>query len=213
MTRILWLFVAACALFVASCEDEITPPNNNNTEQGGEQGDENGNENGGENGDENQGENGGENGNENQGENGNENGDDKEWSEPLPEADYAIAGRITASEFVNFADGRRNDYISFYDELNGYVLYIDLYTDESNAFLPSGDYPLADGFDNCAYREYTYFTPTPSSDLVRFTEGWVSVIADENDPSGYTLHKIRAYFTMTTGETVSLDYTGTLIAH
>lgn len=209
MTRILWLFVAACALFVASCEDEITSPNNNNTEQGGDQGGENGDENG----DENGGENGGENGNENQGENGNENGDDKEWSEPLPEADYAIAGRITASEFVNFVDGRRNDYISFYDELNGYVLYIDLYTDESNAFLPSGDYPLADGFDNCAYREYTYFTPTPNSDLVRFTEGWVSVIADENDPSGYTLHKIRAYFTMTTGETVSLDYTGTLIVH
>ncbi len=197
VAKYLWMLTVAFALMMIGCEEPDSPtPPSDNTEQKGDQenqGDEN-------QGDENQ-------GGENQG------GKDMEWKEPLPEATYALAGRITASDFLSFSDGRRNDYISFYDEITFHTLYIDLYTAESNTIVPEGRYPLADNFDNAAYREYTYLSLIPNGELYRFTDGWVEVMADENDPSGYTLHKIRAYFTMESGETVSLDYTGTIITN
>ena len=130
----------------------------------------------------------------------------------MPEATYELRGTIKATDFVAVADGMRNDYISFYDEQNFYTLFIDFYTDESNAYLPSGNYALSPTKLDSAYNEYTYFTLTPSSDLERFTDGWVEVIADENDPSGYLVHKIRAYFTLVSGESVSMEYSGTILS-
>lgn len=131
---------------------------------------------------------------------------------PMPEATYELRGTIKATDFVAVADGMRNDYISFYDEQNFYTLFIDFYTDESNAYLPSGNYALSPTKLDSAYNEYSYFTLTPSSDLERFTDGWVEVIADENDPSGYLVHKIRAYFTLISGESVSMEYSGTILS-
>lgn len=188
VNHFLWAIAASLALLTAGCETNDAPTNS--TEQ---------NNNGEENGEENKGDN-------------DEGYDGKEWQEPLPEATYALSGRLIVSDFVAYADGKRNDYISFYDEQSSLTLYIDLYSSESNTMLVSGRYPLSDSCDNSTYREYSYLTLTPQSEeLLRFTDGWVAVLADKDDPSGYPLHKIRAFFIMESGDSVSLDYTGTLV--
>lgn len=37
------------------------------------------------------------------------------------------------------------------------------------------------------------------------------LLADNNHSSGYPYHKIRAYFNMENGDSVSLEYEGTII--
>ena len=193
--KLFTLLLVASTLLVTSCKKD-QPANVENTEQ---------NENDENKDDENNGENEGNKDDEDNGEN--------DWQtnpQPLPEATYALANGIIASDYVNYADGKRNDYVSFYESETGYALFIDLYTAESNTLLNTGRYLLADNFDNSAYREYTYITFETNGDLYRFTEGWVEVIADAEHSSGYPYHKIRAYFVMESGESVSLEFEGTI---
>lgn len=139
---------------------------------------------------------------------------DNSWMEnpePLPDATYKLSGGLVATSYVNYDNGLRNDYLSFYEESRDYALYIDLYTSELNTMLNTGRYLLADSFENSAYREYCYLTLETDGELYRFTEGWVEVIADAEHESGYPLHSIRAYFVMESGESVSLEYEGTII--
>ena len=140
--------------------------------------------------------------------------DNNSWlenREPLPDATYKLAEGLLASSYVGYSDGHRNDYMSFYDEKRDYALYLDIYTDESNQLLTTGRYLLADNYDNAVYREWSYLTLQTNGELHRFTEGWVEVIADAEHSSGFPYHNIRAYFVMESGESVSLEYEGTIL--
>ncbi len=145
--------------------------------------------------------------------NGN-NEEDNSWIEnptPMPEATYALNDRISVISLVTYADGLRNDYITFYDEATGYAVYTDIYTADSNTMLPTGRYLLSNEMVNTVYYEWSYFTPYTNSDLYRFTEGWLEVIADGEHSSGYPYHKIRAYFVMESEESVSIEWEGTIV--
>lgn len=140
--------------------------------------------------------------------------EDNSWIEnptPMPEATYALSDRISVKSLVTYADGLRNDYITFYDEATGYAVYTDIYTADSNTMLPTGRYLLSNDMVNTVYYEWSYFTPYTNSDLYRFTEGWLEVIADGEHSSGYPYHKIRGYFVMESEESVSVEFEGTII--
>ena len=140
--------------------------------------------------------------------------EDTSWIEnptPMPEATYALSDRISVMSLVTYADGLRNDYITFYDEATGYALYTDIYTADSNTMLPTGRYLLSNDMVDTVYYEWSYFTPYTNSDLYRFTEGWLEVIADGEHSSGYPYHKIRGYFVMESEESVSVEFEGTII--
>lgn len=145
---------------------------------------------------------------------GGNNEQDNSWIEnptPMPEATYALNDRISVISLVTYADGLRNDYITFYDEATGYAVYTDIYTADSNTMLPTGRYLLSNDMVNTVYYEWSYFTPYTNSDLYRFTEGWLEVIADGEHSSGYPYHKIRGYFVMESEESVSVEFEGTII--
>jgi hypothetical protein len=153
---------------------------------------------------------GDEGGNENGGDSGEE---DNSWIEnptPMPEATYSLNERLIVSTYVSYADGCRNDYMTFYQESTGYAVYLDIYTSEDNTMLETGRYVLANTPNDAVYYEWSYFTPYIDSDLFRFTDGWVEVIADAEHSSGYPYHKIRGYFTMESGDSVSLEFEGTI---
>ncbi len=140
--------------------------------------------------------------------------EDNSWIEnptPMPEATYALNDRISVISLVTYADGLRNDYITFYDEATGYALYTDIYTADSNTMLPTGRYLLSNDMVDTVYYEWSYFTPYTNSDLYRFTEGWLEVIADGEHSSGYPYHKIRGYFVMESEESVSVEFEGTIV--
>jgi hypothetical protein len=188
--KIAKLFLALLAVAIVACEpvnpDTPTPPDDN-TEQPNDD--------------------------ENKGDEENKDDEDYSWIDnptPMPEATYALGDRIAASSLVTIADGKRNDYMTFFDEYTGYAIYLDIYTAESNTTLETGRYPLADHTDNATYREWSYFVPVVNGDLIRFNEGWVEVIADTEHSSGYPYHKIRGYFTMESGDSVSLEFEGTI---
>ena len=145
----------------------------------------------------------------------NKNEEDNSWIEnptPMPEATYVLNDRIAVSSLVTVADGMRNDYMTFYQESTGYAVYFDIYTADSNTMLPTGRYILSNQQMNAVYYEWSYFTPYTNSDLYRFTEGWLEVIADAEHSSGYPYHKIRGYFVMESEESVSVEWEGTITA-
>lgn len=140
--------------------------------------------------------------------------EDNSWIDnptPMPEATYTLNNQISVMSLVTYADGLRNDYITFYDEATGYAVYTDIYTADSNTMLPTGRYLLSNDMVNTVYYEWSYFTPYTNSDLYRFTEGWLEVIADGEHSSGYPYHKIRGYFVMESEESVSIEWEGTII--
>ena len=140
--------------------------------------------------------------------------EDNSWIEnptPMPEATYALSDRISVMSLVTYADGLRNDYITFYDEATGYAVYTDIYTADSNTMLPTGRYLVSNDMVNTVYYEWSYFTPYTNSDLYRFTEGWLEIIADGEHSSGYPYHKIRGYFVMESEESVSVEFEGTIV--
>ena len=150
--------------------------------------------------------------NENEG-NENEGNEDNSWIDnptPMPEATYVLNERLTVSSLVSIADGLRNDYMTLYQESTGYAVYFDIYTADSNTVLPTGRYILSNEQVNTVYYEWSYFTPYTNSDLYRFTEGWLEVIADAEHSSGYPYHKIRGYFLMESDDSVSIEWEGTI---
>ena len=128
--------------------------------------------------------------------------------EPLPEATYELTENIHATIITLETNGLRNDYLSFYDNQTQYSLYIDFYNELGNDHLLSGVYPIGDGSVGTCAQEYTYFCLYTDSDLWRFSEGQATVIADTEHESGFTWYTISAYFTLPSGETVSLWYEG-----
>ena len=214
-TRLILVATLLIGLLFAGCETPSEPtidiPTQEETEDEGNEDSGNEEDNGSTEEEENN--NGEEGGEEN---NGTEDEDEQDMSwmenpQPLPEATYELSGGLVATSYVSYAIGLRNDYLSFYEAERDYALYIDLYTSESNTILPTGRYLLSNEMKNCAFREYCYLTLETDGDLYRFTEGWVEVIADAEHSSGYPLHNIRAYFVMESGESVSLEYEGTII--
>ena len=143
----------------------------------------------------------------------NKNEEDNSWIEnptPMPEATFVLNDGIAVSSIVTIADGMRNDYMTFYQESTGYAVYFDIYTADSNTMLPTGRYILSNEQMNTVYYEWSYFTPYTDSNLCRFTEGWLEVIADAEHSSGYPYHKIRGYFVMESEESVSVEWEGTI---
>ena len=143
----------------------------------------------------------------------NKNEEDNSWIEnptPMPEATFVLNDGIAVSSIVTVADGMRNDYMTFYQESTGYAVYFDIYTADSNTMLPTGRYILSNEQMNTVYYEWSYFTPYTNSDLYRFTEGWLEVIADAEHSSGYPYHKIRGYFVMESEDSVSVEWEGTI---
>ncbi|MBQ2240161.1 MAG: hypothetical protein II322_05010 [Alistipes sp.] len=143
----------------------------------------------------------------------NKNEEDNSWIEnptPMPEATFVLNDGIAVSSIVTVADGMRNDYMTFYQESTGYAVYFDIYTADSNTMLPTGRYILSNEQMNTVYYEWSYFTPYTNSDLYRFTEGWLEVIADAEHSSGYPYHKIRGYFVMESEDSVSIEWEGTI---
>ncbi len=198
--KIAKLLIALLAVVAVACEpveDNITPPENNTEEPNENEGNENeGNEN---------------EGNENGG--NEENTEDNSWIDnptPMPEATYVLNDRISVSSYVTIENGLRNDYMTFYQESTGYAVYFDIYTADSNTVLPTGRYILSNEQVNTVYYEWSYFTPYTNSDLYRFTEGWLEVIADTEHSSGYPYHKIRGYFVMESEDSVSVEWEGTI---
>lgn len=150
---------------------------------------------------------------ENKDDEGSKEDEDNSWIEnptPMPEATYVLNDRIAVSSIVTVADGMRNDYMTFHQESTGYAVYFDIYTADSNTMLPTGRYILSNEQMNTVYYEWSYFTPYTDSDLYRFTEGWLEVIADAEHSSGYPYHKIRGYFVMESEESVSVEWEGTI---
>lgn len=143
----------------------------------------------------------------------NKNEEDNSWIEnptPMPEATFVLNDGIAVSSIITVADGMRNDYMTFYQESTGYAVYFDIYTADSNTMLPTGRYILSNEQMNTVYYEWSYFTPYTNSDLYRFTEGWLEVIADAEHSSGYPYHKIRGYFVMESEDSVSVEWEGTI---
>lgn len=188
----LLMLLLAFTLVATACEETQTPQTPDNTEETD---------------DPNKGD------DENKEDDENKNEEDNSWIEnptPMPEATYALGDRISVMSLVNYADGLRNDYITFYDEATGYAVYTDIYTTDSNTMLPTGRYLVSNDNVNTVYYEWSYFSPYTNSDLYRFTEGWLEVIADGEHSSGYPYHKIRGYFVMESEDTVSVEWEGTI---
>lgn len=126
----------------------------------------------------------------------------------VAEATYMLGDNITASTYVLETNGLRNDYVSFYDASTGYTLFIDFYSPIDGAYLPSGEYPLGDGSSMTSAQEYTYLTLYTDGDLLRFVDGKATVVAHYDAVTNVTTHSVTAYYTMESGETVSLQYGG-----
>ena len=192
------MILLAFTLVATACEEPKTPQTPDNTEEPDDPNND----------DPNKGDEGGKEDDENKNE------EDNSWIEnptPMPEATYALGDRISVISLITYANGLRNDYITFYDEATGYAVYTDIYTADSNTMLPTGRYLLSNDMVNTVYYEWSYFTPYTNSDLYRFTEGWLEVIADGEHSSGYPYHKIRGYFVMESEESVSIEWEGTIV--
>ncbi len=197
----LLMLLLAFTLVATACEETQTPQTPDNTEEPDDPNNDDPNKDDDENKDD-----------DNTGNGNNE--EDNSWIEnptPMPEATYALGDRISVKSLVTYADGLRNDYITFLDEATGYAVYTDIYTADSNTMLPTGRYLVSNDMVNTVYYEWSYFSPYTNSDLYRFTEGWLEVIADGEHSSGYPYHKIRGYFVMESEESVSIEFEGTII--
>lgn len=128
----------------------------------------------------------------------------------LPEATYAIDENIEGYVRTFETNGLRNDYVSFYEPISDHTLFIDFYSPIEGDYLPSGHYPLGDGSSMTSAQEYTYITLETGADFIAFSDGSATVTARHDKATGVTTHKVTAYYTMVTGETVSLQYEGVL---
>lgn len=126
----------------------------------------------------------------------------------LAEATYMLGDSVSASLYVLQTNGLRNDYVSFYEESSGRTLFIDFYSPMDGAYLPSGVYTLGDGSSMTSAQEYTYLTLYTDGELLRFVDGQATVVAHHDAITNITIHSVTAYYTMATGETVSLQYSG-----
>ena len=193
----LFMMLLALMLVATACENNTNTPTPENPEEETPKGDEENKED-----------------DENKEDEDNKNEEDNSWIEnptPMPEATFVLNDGIAVSSIVTVADGMRNDYMTFYQESTGYAVYFDIYTADSNTMLPTGRYILSNEQMNTVYYEWSYFTPYTDSDLYRFTEGWLEVIADAEHSSGYPYHKIRGYFVMESEESVSVEWEGTIV--
>ena len=192
----LFMMLLALMLVATACENNTNTPTPENPEEETPKGDEENKDDEGSKEDED-----------------NKNEEDNSWIEnptPMPEATFVLNDGIAVSSIVTVADGMRNDYMTFYQESTGYAVYFDIYTADSNTMLPTGRYILSNEQMNTVYYEWSYFTPYTDSNLYRFTEGWLEVIADAEHSSGYPYHKIRGYFVMESEESVSVEWEGTI---
>ena len=197
----LFMMLLAFTLVATACEETKTPQTPDNTEEPDDPNNDDPNKDDDENKED-----------DNTGNGNNE--EDNSWIEnptPMPEATYALGDRISVKSLVTYDNGLRNDYITFFDEATGYAVYTDIYTADSNTMLPTGRYLVSNDMVNTVYYEWSYFTPYTNSDLYRFTEGWLEVIADGEHSLGYPYHKIRGYFVMESEESVSIEWEGTII--
>lgn len=125
---------------------------------------------------------------------------------PTLEATYVMDASTDVKPYIDAADNLRNEYLAFYDSENDYSLYIDLYTDASNSYLPSGVYPLGTLGAGVSYEQYSYFMPYSTAELIYFSEGSTTIASIEGSRAIHYI--IDAHFTLTTGESVALYYSG-----
>lgn len=126
----------------------------------------------------------------------------------VAEATYQLCGNLTVSDYVQDTNGLRNDYVSFYDTMSGLTLFIDFYSPMDGKYLPTGRYPLGDGSSMTTAQEYTYLTLYTNGELLRFESGHADVGASYDAVTNTTIHSVSAYYTMASGETVSLQFSG-----
>ncbi len=122
------------------------------------------------------------------------------------DADYELYIEGEASCFAATADGVRNDYITFYDNISGGTLFIDFYAADATGYLPSGRYELGEAVAGSCSQQYTYFMRTPDVDFERFSEGYAEVVRD--DRNRYVIH---AEYTLLSGETVAMLFRGRIV--
>ncbi|MBQ3173679.1 MAG: hypothetical protein IJB56_05180 [Alistipes sp.] len=125
------------------------------------------------------------------------------------DATYCFVDNITASVDILQTNGLRNDYVSFYDNVKGHTLFIDFYSPLEGEYLPSGTYPLGDGSSMTSDQQYTYILLAGQEDFIRITEGSATV-AVVSTATGAIIHSITANYTMTTGDTIALQFIGTI---
>ena len=125
------------------------------------------------------------------------------------DATYCFVDNITASVDIMQTNGLRNDYVSFYDDVKGHTLFIDFYSPLGGEYLPAGTYPLGDGSSMTSDQQYTYILLAGQQDFIRITEGSATV-AVVSSATGAIIHSITANYTMTTGDTIALQFTGTI---
>ena len=125
------------------------------------------------------------------------------------DATYCFVDNITASVDILQTNGLRNDYVSFYDDVKGHTLFIDFYSPLGGEYLPAGTYPLGDGSSMTSDQQYTYILLAGQQDFIRITEGSATV-AVVSTATGAIIHSITANYTMTTGDTIALQFTGTI---
>lgn len=147
----------------------------------------------------------GDNGSEN---NGNNEGDNEGDNEVL-DATYIFKDNLLG--ILRVVDGDlRNDYVEFLDNTTGHALYIDFYSPLGGEYLPTGTYPLGDGSSMTSLKKYTYILLSGWSDFIYITEGYAEVVATRDETTGEIVHKITADYTMSTGDTIALRYSGVL---
>jgi hypothetical protein len=176
LTRFVTLFVLVVALALVGCEPDNSPIVDDPTQEEGsdDEGGSTGNDDDNTGGNEDNNTGGNEdddNGSGDEGNNGSQ--EDNSWIEnptPMPEATYSLNERLVVSTYVSYADGCRNDYMTFYQESTGYAVYLDIYTSEDNTMLETGRYLLANTPSNAVYYEWSYFTPYTNSPVSAFSE-------------------------------------------
>lgn len=175
-------------------DDDMGKPNEDlggNNNEGGDEGNDGGNDGGNEGSDE-----------------GSDEGNDGGEEEVL-DATYIFKDDLRAIVRPMETNGLRNDYLEFLDNTTGHALYIDLYSPLDGEYLPTGTYPLGDGSLMTSDQQYTYILLSGYADFIRITEGSATVTATRDEATGVVTHSVKANYTMTTGDTIALRYTGT----
>lgn len=136
-------------------------------------------------------------------------GTDDGGNDEVLDATYVFKDNLLG--ILRVVDGDlRNDYVEFLDNTTGHALYIDFYSPLGGEYLPTGTYPLGDGSSMTSLKKYTYILLSGWSDFIYITEGYAEVVATRDETTGEIVHKITADYTMSTGDTIALRYSGVL---
>ncbi|MBO5831037.1 MAG: hypothetical protein J6R01_05485 [Alistipes sp.] len=133
-------------------------------------------------------------------------------SEHMTEATYMFeTAHIYGSTYVCKRYELRNDHLTFYNDLTGAQLHIDLYSPLDNNYLPAGNYTFGETGPMAANSEECYFMADAGSQPLRFKTGVIRVEvtqAEDRQP----VHHIDGYFELFDGYDISLCFNDILVS-